>query len=80
MYEALRPDLVTLDYLMAKKNGEEVLKELIGHDPDAKVIMVSGSGDDEIEARVVNVGAKAFVEKFNGNQQLLQAIEQVIAF
>ena len=78
MYEALNPDLVTLDYLMAGKNGEELLTELIQHDPDAKVIMVSGSGDKAIEGRVLDAGAAVFVEKFNGHAELLRAVEQVI--
>jgi len=77
MYEALNPDLVTLDYLMVGMNGDEVLRNLIQHDPDAKVIMVSGSGDNAIEGRVLDDGAKAFVEKLNGRADILRAVEQV---
>ena len=78
MYKELRPDLVTLDYLMTGKSGEQVLKEIIRHDPAAKVIMISGSSDTAIELRTLAAGAKGFIHKFNGQETLLQAVDQLM--
>ena len=78
MFDTLDPDVVTLDYLMAGKNGEEVLRDIIRHDPDARVIMVSGSGDHTVEDRALSAGAKLFVGKFNSQRKFLQAIDQVM--
>ncbi len=77
-FKSLHPDLVMLDYLMPGKNGEVVLKEIIQHDPCAKVIMISGSGDETIEARALKTGAKVFVKKPCVAVDLLKVIDQVM--
>lgn len=78
MFKAMQPEIVTLDYLMAEKDGEEVLKELIRIDPDAKVIMISGSGDHTIEERTLQIGAKLFMEKPVVQKDILKVIDQVM--
>ena len=78
LYKCLHPELVTLDYLMEGKNGDEVLEEMIRHDPHAKVIMLSGSGDHAIEVTALETGAKVFMEKPNMYLNLLKVIDQVM--
>ena len=41
MYKELKPDLVTMDISMPILSGVEAVKEIIGEDPDAKIIMIS---------------------------------------
>ena len=78
LYQSLHPDLVTLDHLMAGKSGEQVLKEIIEFDPDARVVFISGSGDHAIAERVIEAGAKEFVAKFNTQQDFGKVLERVI--
>lgn len=78
LYEELQPDLVTLDYLMAGKNGIEVLKEIIGLDPQARVIMISCLGNQTVEGKLLSAGAKVFVEKLNDQEEYLKAVDQVM--
>jgi len=78
MFKDLHPDLVTLDYMMSDKNGEEVLKEIIRYDPSARVIMISGSSDYTIEESVLQAGAKVFIQKFNDQIDTLKVIDQVM--
>ena len=78
MFDELRPDLVTLDYLMAGQNGGEVLEEIMRHDPKARVIMVSGSGDHNIERELLSAGAKLFVTKLRSQEYFLRAVDQVM--
>ena len=78
LFKSLHPELVMLDYLMPGKNGEVVLKELIQHDPSARVIMISGSGDNTIEERALQTGAKVFVKKPCLPRDLLKVIDQVM--
>ena len=78
LFDELHPDVVTLDYLMAGQNGEEILQEMIRHDPDARVVIVSGSGDHTIKDRLLSCGAKLFVEKLSGHAAFLRAVDQVM--
>ncbi len=78
MFRSLRPELVTLDWLMPSKSGEAVLKKIIMLDPDAKVIMITGWANKSIEGRVLAAGAKAFLEKSNVQKDLLNVIDQVM--
>ena len=78
LYKSLKPDLVTLDWLMPSKSGEAVLKKIIQHDPSARVIMVTGWATDSIEGRVLQAGARAFLEKPNVQRDLLKVIDQVL--
>jgi PAS domain S-box-containing protein len=41
-YRANRPDLVLLDLTLPGRPGEAVLRELLAHDPTARVLVVSG--------------------------------------
>ena len=78
LFKSLRPELVMLDYLMEGKSGMAVLKEIIQHDPSAKVIMVSGSGDHFLAERALQAGAKVFVKKPSAQGDLLKIIDQVM--
>jgi two-component system chemotaxis response regulator CheY len=78
MFEKLHPDLVTLDWLMPSKSGEVVLKKIIQLDPAAKVIMITGWANKSIEGRVLEAGAKAFLEKSNAQKDLLSVIDRVL--
>ena len=78
LFKSLHPEIVTLDYLLGEVNGDEVLKEIIQFDPDARVIMLSGSDDSSIKERSLKDGAKAFVEKFNLQRDVLKALDQVM--
>jgi len=78
MFASLHPELVTLDYMMAGKNGEEVLREMVQQDPEARVIMISGSGDRTIEERALQIGARLFMEKPIVPTEILKVIDQVM--
>ena len=78
LFKSLNPELVLLDYLMAGKDGMVVLKEIIQHDPKARVIMISGAGDDTIEKKALKAGAKVFVGKTYVQRDILKKINQVM--
>jgi len=79
LYKSLNPELVTQGYILSDRSGEKLLGEIIGHDPGAKIIMVSGSNDETLEERVIRAGAKAFVRKFSVQNDLLGVIDEVMS-
>ena len=78
LFKNLHPELVTLDYLMKGKNGDTILEEIIECDPDARVVMISGSGDYTVEERARKTGAKDFVGKPFMQRDLLKVIDRVM--
>ena len=61
-YDAVRPDFVMMDGRMPNMDGlTATTKLLTEHDPDARVVIVTGGRSTEIDAS--GVGARAFIEK-----------------
>jgi two-component system chemotaxis response regulator CheY len=79
LYKSLHPELVTMDYVMEEQSGEEAMKGIIKYDPNARVIIISGSNDNTLREKMVESGAKAFVEKFDFHKNVLQVIKQVMS-
>lgn len=70
-YKDLKPDLVTLDVTMPKKDGLTALREIMDYDKDAKVIMCSAMGQQPIIIDAIKTGAKDFIIKpFNKDRVL----------
>ena len=76
-YIKSKPDIVLLDMAMPKKDGLAVLKEITGHNPKAKVIMISASDNQETVKDCINAGASAYILKPFNFQDVLKVINQV---
>jgi DNA-binding NarL/FixJ family response regulator len=63
VYDARKPDLVTLDLSMGQEDGFTVLKALRAKHPDAKVLIVSANTQMEIYDQLVAAGAAGFLTK-----------------
>ncbi len=77
-YEALKPELTTLDITMPEKDGLAALKEIIALDPDAKVIMCSALGQESKVLEAVKSGAKDFVVKPFQPDRILDAAAKAL--
>jgi len=76
-YKALNPDIVTMDLIMDEMNGLEALKMIIGHNPDANVIMVSSMGQEVIVRDAIVSGAKHFLMKPFDEKQVIDAFKKL---
>jgi two-component system chemotaxis response regulator CheY len=76
IYKVLLPDIVMLDMTMPGENGLEALKQIIGINKAAVVIMLTAVGKPEKVLEALNAGARGYATKpFDGNS-ILNAIEQ----
>ncbi len=62
-YFSLHPDIVTLDVIMPKKNGIDVLKEVIEADPHAQVVIISAVTHKPLIMKGLKIGALNFITK-----------------
>jgi two-component system chemotaxis response regulator CheY len=77
-YRDVQPDLVTLDITMPEKDGLATLRELIDHDPTARVVICSALGQETKVLEAIKAGAKDFVVKPFERDRLLGAIEKAL--
>jgi len=76
-YKDLRPDIVTMDFIMDEMSGLEALSNIIAFDPNAKVIMVSSMGQEVIVRDAIILGAKDFLLKPFTEEQVIKAFEKL---
>ena len=77
-YHALKPDLVTMDIVMPEKNGLDALWEIVGEDPEARVIMCSALGQEQLVLQAVQYGARDFVVKPIQEERMLDVVQRVL--
>jgi len=78
-YIELKPDYVTLDLAMIEHDGIEALREIKQHDPEAKVIIVSSTTDQEaVVAEVLDLGALTVLNKPIIKDDLLGVLKELI--
>ncbi|MDX6769745.1 MAG: response regulator [Elusimicrobiota bacterium] len=81
-YQALKPDLVTLDLSLSasgEADGTTVLDALIKADAKARVIVISGNAQAKLRERLTAAGAKGFVGKPIQEEDLKSAIAGAVA-
>ena len=72
--ERLRPHVVLMDIRLPGEGGIEATRQITGHFPETKVVMLTSFADDELVVRAIRAGAVGYVLKQVGNEELLRAI------
>lgn len=75
-YVDIAPDLLFLDINLPDVTGHELLAKIIGLDPRAYIIMLSGNADRSNIVQAMEQGAKGFVAKPFSRDKLFQYIER----
>lgn len=71
-------DLVVLDLTLPYMKGEDVMKKIMEMNYDIRVIVSSGSPDEERIKMLTKLGAKAFIKKLYPFEKLLRLIREVL--
>jgi two-component system, chemotaxis family, chemotaxis protein CheY len=78
-FQALNPDVTTLDITMPEKDGLEALREILAANPAARVIMCSALGQESKVLESIKCGAKDFVVKPFQAERVLEAVGKALA-
>ncbi len=71
------PDVVVLDVAMPVLNGVDAAREIARIAPTCAVILLSGIDDTRFVKEALQVGVRGFVQKSQGCDDLVHAIEEV---
>ncbi len=78
MYQSLRPDLVFMDITMPIMDGLEAAKKIKEIDPEARIIMLSAMGDEDIMGQAQELGIDIFLKKPFDDYKIISAISRVV--
>lgn len=78
-YDAVKPDLVTMDIIMQGMDGLDAAEAILKKDPDARIVMVSSLAYDSTFERAKAIGTRGFVDKPFHQEQLLKVFAQALA-
>ena len=78
-YKALSPDIIFLDINMPGIGGIETARKILKAETDTKIIVLSVLDDGPIPAHLVQMGVSGFICKDTGVEQLVSAIQAVLA-
>lgn len=79
-YKELYPnvDLVTMDITMPKMDGISTLQKIIEFDKDAKVVMISALGKEDLVKNALVIGAKNYIVKPLDRKKVLERIIKLV--
>lgn len=79
LYKELKPDLVTMDISMPILNGVDAVSQIISHDSEAKIIMISALNQKQILFDAIKRGARHYIIKPLETQDVVNIVNKVLA-
>ena len=79
--EAVRreaPDLVLMDVHMPGIGGIEATRKILRIAPQTRIIAVTVMSDDPFPNQLLDAGARGYISKGSGSQEMMEAIETVM--
>ncbi len=70
LYQALKPDLVTMDITMRGMDGITAAREIMGQHENARILILSNLDEDKYRDEVERIGAIGLVNKHKSEQML----------
>jgi len=78
MYKKINPMIVIMDIIMPVMDGMEALKEILGYNPQAKIIIVSAISEREYIDKAMQLGTFDYITKPFDEMRLLAAIGKIL--
>ncbi|GMO54154.1 MAG: response regulator [Termitinemataceae bacterium] len=80
-YKAKHPnvDLVTMDITMPVMDGVSAMEKILEFDKEAKVIMVSALGKEDVVKKCLLMGAKSYIVKPLDRAKVLERVTSILS-
>ena len=73
----LKPDLVILDICMPKLNGVDAARQILKHNPDQKILILTNVESEKVVRDCLQAGVRGWIFKSDRADELTTAIEQM---
>ena len=74
--EQLRPDVIVMDLSMPDLSGIDAMKRIHESRPDIPVVILTAHADDGVEREAYEAGARGFLAKGTGLQDLVLVLHE----
>jgi len=75
MAKRLKPDIIIVDIGMPNLNGLDTTRQLLRHDSNFKIIVLTMTDSDSVVREALQAGARGFVLKSDAARDLVSAVE-----
>ena len=72
------PDVVLMDLMMEDGNGIEATRQVMEHDPECKIIILTSYYDDEQVFPAIEAGAFSYMLKTSSGDDIITAIKKAV--
>lgn len=76
--QELKPDIVVLDLTMPELNGLEAARRILGAEPAARVLILTGHESEQLVREVLGAGAQGYVLKSDAGRTLVTALQALL--
>lgn len=74
---ALKPDVILMDLVMPVKTGVDAIREIRRSDAEARIVVLTSFGDDDLVLSAIKAGARGYLLKDSLPSELIEAIRSV---
>ncbi len=78
-YAAVAPDIVAMDITMPDLDGIEATRRIMAVAPDARIVIVTSHGQEQMVMDAIEAGAKGYILKPVKIEKLKETLETVAA-
>ncbi len=78
-YAALKPDLVLMDLMMPDMSGLDAVKEIVAADSQARIVICSVLGQQDMVMEALRAGARDFIVKPFSADKVREALQRAWA-
>ncbi|HET6373422.1 MAG TPA: response regulator [Candidatus Polarisedimenticolia bacterium] len=76
-YETLHPDIVTMDIVMPEMDGIEAIRQILGKDPRATIVVCSALGQEALVIESIGAGARDFIVKPITPEKVIKVLDKI---
>jgi DNA-binding NarL/FixJ family response regulator len=77
LIESAAPEVVLMDYYLPDGDGSQATRDVLERFPNTKILMLSGSDDEDIVSRAMEAGCSGFLEKTRPAIDIITSIRAV---
>ncbi|MBI2711952.1 MAG: response regulator [Bdellovibrio sp.] len=78
LFAKFKPDIVTMDLVMPNLSGIEATRKILRIDKNAKVVIISAMGQENLIMEAINVGVKDYILKPFVAEDIIRTLERAL--